>query len=115
MQKIIQLQNLTKHYPVLGGVFRRKVDAVKALDGIDLDIFRGECLGLVGESGCGKTTTGKAIIRLHDPTGGKIIYHPGGGDASSATDISFIPAGNAAPPRPSRLASIIACWTSLWE
>jgi len=91
MQKIIRLQNLTKHYPVLGGVFRRQVDAVKALDGIDLDIFRGECLGLVGESGCGKTTTGKAIIRLHDPTAGKIVYYPSDGDTSSGTDIASIP------------------------
>jgi len=90
MRKIIELKNLTKHYPVLGGVFRRQVDAIKALDGIDLDIFRGECLGLVGESGCGKTTTGKAIIRLHDPTGGKIIYHPVEGGGSSGTDITSI-------------------------
>ena len=91
MQKIIRLEKLTKHYPVLGGVFRRQVDAVKALDGIDLDIFRGECLGLVGESGCGKTTTGKAIIRLHDPTDGKIVYYPSEESPSSGTDITSIP------------------------
>jgi oligopeptide/dipeptide ABC transporter ATP-binding protein len=90
MQKIIRLEKLTKHYPVRGGVFRRQVDAVKALDGIDLDIFRGECLGLVGESGCGKTTTGKAIIRLHDPTDGRIVYYPSGGSPSSGTDITAI-------------------------
>ena len=91
MQKIIELKNLTKHYPVVGGVFRRQVDAVKALDGVDLDIYRGECLGLVGESGCGKTTTGKAIIRLHDPTKGKIVYYPPGGDSTPGTDIAGLP------------------------
>jgi oligopeptide/dipeptide ABC transporter ATP-binding protein len=90
MQKIIELKNLKKYYPVLGGVFRRQVDAVKALDGVDLDIFRGECLGLVGESGCGKTTTGKAIVRLHKPTQGKIVYYPSKGNTASGTDIARI-------------------------
>jgi oligopeptide/dipeptide ABC transporter ATP-binding protein len=79
MKKLIELRDLQKHYPVRGGILRHQVGSVKALDGIDLDIYRGECLGLVGESGCGKTTTGKAIIRLHRPTGGKIIYHRGNG------------------------------------
>ena len=75
MQKILEIKSLKKYYPILGGVLQRKVADVKALDGIDLDIFRGECLGLVGESGCGKTTTGKAVIRLHAPTQGRIHYH----------------------------------------
>ena len=91
MQKILELKNLKKHYPVLGGVFQRQVDAVKALDGVDLDIYRGECLGLVGESGCGKTTTGKAIVRLHKPTDGKINYYPPEGSTTSGTDIAKIP------------------------
>ena len=75
MEKILELKELRKYYPILGGVLRHEVATVKALDGIDLDIYRGECLGLVGESGCGKTTTGKAIIRLHDPTSGHVYYH----------------------------------------
>ncbi len=90
MSTLLQLRGLQKHYPVRGGVFRHQVASVKALDGIDLDIHRGECLGLVGESGCGKTTTGKAIIRLHRPTGGKIIYHRGNGGAP--VDIAGLPA-----------------------
>ena len=75
MDKILELKNLKKHYPILGGVLRHEVATVKALDGIDLDISRGECLGLVGESGCGKTTTGKAVIRLHDPTAGQVNFY----------------------------------------
>ena len=79
MKKLLELRGLQKHYPVRGGILRHQVASVKALDGIDLEIYRGECLGLVGESGCGKTTTGKSIIRLHRPTGGKILYHRGNG------------------------------------
>ncbi len=75
MDKILELKNLRKYYPILGGILRHEVATVKALDGIDLDIYRGECLGLVGESGCGKTTTGKTVIRLHDPSSGKVYYH----------------------------------------
>jgi len=80
MEKIIELKNLKKHYPIYGGLLRKQINSVKALDGIDLDIHRGECLGLVGESGCGKTTTGKAIIRLHDSTSGDINYYRQGSD-----------------------------------
>ena len=78
--KIISLKDLKKHYPIMGGVLRRQVNSVKALDGINIDIYRGECLGVVGESGCGKTTTGKTIIGLEDATHGKIQYFPNGGN-----------------------------------
>jgi oligopeptide/dipeptide ABC transporter ATP-binding protein len=88
MEKILSLSKLKKHYPILGGVFRREVSTVKALDGIDLDIYRGECLGVVGESGCGKTTAGKAIIRLHDPTSGHVYYHGKSNAPGDALDIS---------------------------
>ncbi len=88
MDKILELRNLKKYYPILGGVFRREVGTVKALDGIDLDIYRGECLGVVGESGCGKTTMGKAVVRLHDPTGGHVYYYDKGAVSNDPVDIA---------------------------
>ena len=78
--KILSLKDLKKHYPIMGGLLRRQVNSVKALDGINIDIYRGECLGVVGESGCGKTTTAKTIIGLEDATHGKIQYFPNGGN-----------------------------------
>lgn len=68
------IENLRKYFPIFGGVFKRKVAEVKAVDGVDLNIFKGECLGVVGESGCGKTTLGKTIIRLLSPKEGHIFY-----------------------------------------
>jgi oligopeptide/dipeptide ABC transporter ATP-binding protein len=88
MDKILELKNLKKHYPILGGVLRREVGTVRALDGIDLDIYRGECLGVVGESGCGKTTTGKAIIRLFKPTDGHVYYYRKGPESKVPADLS---------------------------
>jgi oligopeptide/dipeptide ABC transporter ATP-binding protein len=74
-EPIIDIRQLVKYYPVKGGVFRRHVADVKAVDGVDLPILKGECLGLVGESGCGKTTLGKTILRLHEATSGRIYYN----------------------------------------
>jgi oligopeptide/dipeptide ABC transporter ATP-binding protein len=88
MDKILELKNLRKHYPILGGVLHREIGVVKALDGIDLDIYRGECLGVVGESGCGKTTAGKAIIRLFKPTGGHVYYYGKNAEPEGPADLA---------------------------
>jgi len=71
---ILRVENLKKYFPIRRGVFRRVVGAVKAVDDISFTVFKGETLGLVGESGCGKTTTGRTIIRLYEPTGGQVIF-----------------------------------------
>ena len=72
---LLEVRGLKKHFPIKGGFLRRVVGQVKAVDGVDFYIKQGETLGLVGESGCGKSTTGRAILRLHEPTAGEVIYH----------------------------------------
>ncbi|MGJ7877104.1 ABC transporter ATP-binding protein [Streptomyces rochei] len=74
-EPLLVAEGLTKHFPVKGGFpIRRTVGHVQAVDGIDLTVHSGESFGLVGESGCGKSTTGRLITRLLEPTGGKILY-----------------------------------------
>ncbi|MFE9019844.1 ABC transporter ATP-binding protein [Streptomyces sp. NPDC007808] len=74
-QPLLDVSGLTKHFPIKGGFpIKRTVGAVKAVDGLDFQVAEGESLGLVGESGCGKSTTGRLITRLLEPTGGKISY-----------------------------------------
>ncbi|MEU8722317.1 ABC transporter ATP-binding protein [Streptomyces antimycoticus] len=74
-EPLLVTEKLTKHFPIMGGFpYRRKVGAVQAVDGIDLTVHAGESFGLVGESGCGKSTTGRLLTRLLEPTAGKITY-----------------------------------------
>ncbi|HEY9291867.1 MAG TPA: dipeptide ABC transporter ATP-binding protein [Microlunatus sp.] len=74
-EPLLEVRNLQKHFPIRGGFLRRTIGAVKAVDGVDLSINRGETLAVVGESGCGKSTTGRTILQLEEPTGGEVIFH----------------------------------------
>jgi oligopeptide transport system ATP-binding protein len=71
---LLKVENLTKHFPIRRGLLSRTVGQVRAVDGVSFEIAKGEVLGLVGESGCGKTTTGRCILRLIEPTSGKVIF-----------------------------------------
>ena len=83
-QTLVQITDLKVHFPVLQGIlFQRRVGSVKAVDGISFDIRQGETLGLVGESGCGKSTTGRAILQMERPTSGTVQF-----EASNLTQIS---------------------------
>jgi peptide/nickel transport system ATP-binding protein len=88
---LLEVRELKMHFPITSGFFNRVVGHVKAVDGVSFAVYEGETLGLVGESGCGKTTLGQSIMRLHKPTDGEIQYH----DAAGAT-IDLAALGSAA-------------------
>jgi oligopeptide transport system ATP-binding protein len=85
-ETLLEVRNLVMHFPLTQGIiFQRRVGAVKAVDGISFTVRRGETLGLVGESGCGKSTTGRAILQLYKPTAGEVIFN--------GTDLTRLSAG----------------------
>ncbi|MFA7109048.1 MAG: ABC transporter ATP-binding protein [Sphaerochaetaceae bacterium] len=89
VKSLLCVENLKMFFPVTSGVFARNVGTVKAVDDISFEIKQGETFGLVGESGCGKTTTGKCILKIHEPTSGKIFY--GGQEIVSMSKKEFAP------------------------
>lgn len=86
---LLEVQNLKVYFPVFGGVLRRKVGEVRAVDDVSFNIEAGQTVGLVGESGSGKTTVGRAIIKLLKPTSGRILWE--GRDTASMTEAQFRP------------------------
>jgi oligopeptide/dipeptide ABC transporter ATP-binding protein len=71
---LLEVKGLKKYFDITGGVFSRKIGDVKAVDDVSFDVYKGEVLGIVGESGCGKSTTGKALLRLIEPTEGQVLF-----------------------------------------
>ena len=90
MSPLLEVENLVKHYPVTRGwLIKRRVGTVHAVDGLSFTIDRGETLGLVGETGCGKSTTGRCVLRLTDVTGGKVVFD--GQDITHASERALRP------------------------
>jgi ABC-type oligopeptide transport system ATPase subunit len=73
-EELLSVTGLVKHFPIRRGLLQRQVAAVQAVDGLDFSVREGETLSLVGESGCGKSTTGRLVTRLEEPTAGKIVF-----------------------------------------
>jgi peptide/nickel transport system ATP-binding protein len=91
-ENLLEVTGLEKHFPITRGIFfQRRIGSVRAVDGVDFAIKRGETLGLVGESGCGKSTTGRLVTRILEPTGGRVVFE--------GRDISHLSVGRMRPLR----------------
>src|SRR5690625_1351886 len=88
-QPLLKVKNLKKHFPIKNKLFQKQNSSVKAVDGISFDVNRGETIGLVGESGCGKSTTGRMLMKLLEPTEGEIYYN--GEDVTNLEERDFRP------------------------
>lgn len=96
MPAILEVKGLKKYFPIRKGFFRRVVGQVRAVDDVSFTIAEGETLGLVGESGCGKTTVSRCIMRAMDPTAGEILFHK---SPSETVDIAAVPESGMRPLR----------------
>ena len=85
---ILKVKDLKMHFPLRQGMLQRQVGTIKAVDGVSFELREQEVMGLVGESGCGKTTVGRALLRLYDPTGGEVLFHRADGEWVDVAQLS---------------------------